>query len=1257
MSSIVNPSGSGSGDGETGATGPTGPAGATGATGPQGPQGATGPQGDTGAQGATGATGPQGTTGPTGPTGPGSIGAFYLADAVTQSGDPGPGYIRWDNATQVSSTTIQIDDLTVDGVDIRQFLANVSIGQPLILQDRTDAANFQVWTITAVATPAGYIEYTVTFVDSGGTGTTNFPDQQPLILFFPPFQGATGATGPQGTTGPTGPQGGQGDTGAQGATGATGPQGATGPTGPQGATGSTGPQGDTGPQGATGPAGSLGAFYLADAVTQSGDPGPGYVRWDNATQVSSTAIQIDDITNDARDIRLFLASVSLGQPLILQDSTDATNFQIWTIDSVATPAGYIEYTVTLVTSGGTGTTNFPDQQPLTLFFPPFQGATGATGPQGATGPTGPQGGQGDTGATGVQGATGATGPQGATGPTGPGTVSSVAGGVGITNSPDPIVTTGDVNLDIFKLTAESTLSSGDWLAFVDVSVGTTPADQRKVLVSDLVAGINSLLDHGTLAGLTDDDHTQYFLLAGRAGGQTGIGGTNSGDKLTFRSNTSQNGQIILGDDESKTEYVNIHGPTTPWALTGGNGRLRVIGTDATGTPSQNISLLNAAFYGPSIFGYAQKGSIASPSALGNGDILYQTVAFGFDGASFDFSAAFGARVDDSGVGIGAMGSLFFVQTTPAGSVGPVDRLIVDNAGRVRVLGANLDVNALQYTWPGSHVSGVLTNNGTGTLTWTSYATLSGSIDHGLLTGLGDDDHTQYFLLAGRVGGQIGYGGTASGNNLEFRSTSNSTKGSLILNDLVDIWPTAPALVSGATYTAMKWTPTLASLDGVIGTVTGFNMSPSVTTIGGLVAFNYLKLDGTHTQTTANAGSLSFMTGLSFSMTSTSSTNGIGPWAPDVLLDNSIVQLVGNGTPGAIAATTAGTQYRHIHVLAIPTIRATEGAAYTFNGTGAGYATVSANVKLQATGAAATNSVLTMPFACVVEDIGPSITTSGGGTVNLDLSTTVLTRDYSRSTTGIISSVYSALNAATNKWCIYSLGTAKSGHAGPLVVGAAAAPTNASVGLEVQSTTLAFLMSRMTRAQRNTLAGVAVADGMMLYDSSVNKTTHRMNGNWVEQEWDICISKAADQTVTNNATLQDDTDLQFTVAAGETWHFELLLSMTGSNTTGDGKFQLLATGATFANSWRSGVFFGGTGTLDTTLFTPAAFTSTTEMVTSGGLTVLNGDTNQFPVYFRGAFRASGAATVKVQFANVAASAGRTTIMKAGSTLRAKRMLTA
>lgn len=50
------------------------------------------------------------------------------------------------------------------------------------------------------------------------------------------------------------------------------------------------------------------------------------------------------------------------------------------------------------------------------------------------------------------------------------------------------------------------------------------------------------------------------------------------------------------------------------------------------------------------------------------------------------------------------------------------------------------------------------------------------IDHGQISGLLDDDHTQYALLAGRTGGQTLIGGVLANNDLILESTSDATKG-------------------------------------------------------------------------------------------------------------------------------------------------------------------------------------------------------------------------------------------------------------------------------------------------------------------------------------------------------------------------------------------------------------------------------------------------------------------------------------------------
>jgi len=64
--------------------------------------------------------------------------------------------------------------------------------------------------------------------------------------------------------------------------------------------------------------------------------------------------------------------------------------------------------------------------------------------------------------------------------------------------------------------------------------------------------------------------------------------------------------------------------------------------------------------------------------------------------------------------------------------------------------------------------------------------------------------------------------------------------------------------------------------------------------------------------------------------------------------------------------------------------------------------------------------------------------------------------------------------------------------GAVVAGANAAPTNASVGLEVQSTTKAFLLPRMTTAQ---ILALTPLEGMLVYSSSLGIMLGYVDGVW------------------------------------------------------------------------------------------------------------------------------------------------------------------
>lgn len=91
-------------------------------------------------------------------------------------------------------------------------------------------------------------------------------------------------------------------------------------------------------------------------------------------------------------------------------------------------------------------------------------------------------------------------------------------------------------------------------------------------------------------------------------------------------------------------------------------------------------------------------------------------------------------------------------------------------------------------------------------------------------------------------------------------------------------------------------------------------------------------------------------------------------------------------------------------------------------------------------------------------------------------------------------VSGAATDATNAYTIQSADSSfEIRHAGPAVFGANAAPTNSSTGLEVQSTTLAFLLPRMTTTQRNALTAV---NGMVIYNTTTGVVEAREGGAWV-----------------------------------------------------------------------------------------------------------------------------------------------------------------
>lgn len=399
-----------------------------GVPGPTGPQGETGPQGNTGPQGSTGPQGPRGFQGAGGIDT--AYGIFYDTSIQTNA----TTYNKMTFNSGVSSNLVSITNgseinIPIKGIYNIQFSAQI---------DKTDAGeddieiwirkngNDESWSNTRLTLPknntkvvaawnwmvdASAGDYYEIVWNSADANMRIYAEASPPaqvaipsiilsvnILSWQGPQGPQGFRGFQGFQGFTGPQG---NTGSQGDFGPQGNTGIQGETGPQGFQGDFGPQGDPGPQGQTGPQGQNGQStsyynYKANTINNSGDPGSGYILWDDPNPTNAKTINISHINNDGIDIDIFLLLLKTGDIIILQDPTNSNRYQRFILTTNPNAqTGYVEYSVDNQFSNIT----FNDQDDITIFIitQGLPGPQGATGSQGFQGPTGPQGDQGPQG--------------------------------------------------------------------------------------------------------------------------------------------------------------------------------------------------------------------------------------------------------------------------------------------------------------------------------------------------------------------------------------------------------------------------------------------------------------------------------------------------------------------------------------------------------------------------------------------------------------------------------------------------------------------------------------------------------------------------------------------------------------------------------------------------------------------------------------------------------------------------------------------
>jgi hypothetical protein len=147
-----------------------------------------------------------------------------------------------------------------------------------------------------------------------------------------------------------------------------------------------------------------------------------------------------------------------------------------------------------------------------------------------------------------------------------------------------------------------------------------------------------------------------------------------------------------------------------------------------------------------------------------------------------------------------------------------------------------------------------------------------------------------------------------------------------------------------------------------------------------------------------------------------------------------------------------------------------------------------------------------------------------------------------------------------------------------------------------------------------------------------------------------IVKSANQDVTNNATLQDDTHLQFSVVAGGHYMIEMNLTISGNNTTGDYSAAFAVTAGTM-KGYGNCQNLSAAAAVQNIIITAAGVAATTTIVTGAPTADLD---SLVAVRMFYSFTASANATFVYRFANSAAAAGRTSRTWKGSILRYKRI---
>jgi hypothetical protein len=159
---------------------------------------------------------------------------------------------------------------------------------------------------------------------------------------------------------------------------------------------------------------------------------------------------------------------------------------------------------------------------------------------------------------------------------------------------------------------------------------------------------------------------------------------------------------------------------------------------------------------------------------------------------------------------------------------------------------------------------------------------------------------------------------------------------------------------------------------------------------------------------------------------------------------------------------------------------------------------------------------------------------------------------------------------------------------------------------------------------------------------------RLNAN---SPWDAEIVKATDDTVTNSATLTNDSELSFALTASSIYVVEFLIIFSGNDATGDYKWAFAYPTLTLAR--QANGFYNHLTSADASAL-PSSLGSLTQWPTTAVVNGVDASHSKFVMQGRFTLVTNGSGTLNFQFAQNSAVSAKDAKTWTGSRLRYKKL---